>query len=272
MRFQPRSRQQGTVIRHIVYNELMNRRASLILTAVFFAAAGLILGLLLPDAPPVVNIPAGASATPMTIVSVVEKASTSPRVTVEYPQFPKLPAALNGAIASATMRRLAEFRKRAAETRKARAATGDSAAVIPDSAYSFIASWQPSQVNSHYVSFIERYSSYAGGANGNEQLQTFNYDITRRRFVSLADLFPDAPDYLAAIASMARSQLASSMNFASAGHVPLTMLDAGTAPDLPNFKNFTFTNDLVTIYFPKYAVAPGSFGEQHVTIIRSSVK
>ncbi|HUX12230.1 MAG TPA: DUF3298 domain-containing protein [Spirochaetia bacterium] len=208
----------------------------------------------------------------MSIVSIVETASTSPTVTVEYPQFPKLPAALNSAVASATMTRLADFRRSAAETMKARAATGDSAAVIPDSAYYFIASWQPSQVNPRYVSFIERYSSYAGGANGNEQLKTFNYDIARRRFVTLSDLFPDAPDYLGEIATMARSQLASSMNFASAGHVPLSMMDAGTAPDRTNFKNFTFTNELVTIYFPKYAVAPGSFGEQHLVIRRRSVK
>ncbi|HUX21933.1 MAG TPA: DUF3298 domain-containing protein [Spirochaetia bacterium] len=264
----------GAYYRYLVYNELMNRRVSLIITAALFGAAGLALGLLLSGggAGSRANLPAGAYATPMTIVSIVETASTSPTVTIEYPQFPKLPTALNDAIASATMSRLAGFRKTASETMKARAATGDSAAVIPYSAYHFMASWQPSQVNSRYISFIERYGSYAGGANGNEQLQTFNYDIARRGFVSLADLFPDAPDYLATLASTVRSRLASSMNSASAGHAPLSMMDAGTAPDTANFKNFTFTNDLVTIYFPKYAVAPGSFGEQHVTIIRSSIK
>ena len=258
----------------------MNHRVSLVVTAVFFAATGLALGLLLTGNPgtrisrtsAVAPIPAGASSMPVSIVSIEETASTSPNVTIEYPQFPTLPAALNSAIASATMNRLAAFRKAAAETMKARAATGDSAAVIPASAYQFIATWQPSQLNSRYISFIERYGSYAGGANGNEQLQTFNFDIARRSFLSLANVFPHAPDYLATVATMARNQLASSMNSASAGHAPLAMMDAGTTPTAANFKNFTFTNDLVTIYFPKYAVAPGSFGEQHVTIIRSSVK
>ena len=266
--------------RHVVYNEPMNRRVSFILTAVLFAAAGLAFGLILAShfgirtsgTGNIAGLPAGASTTPMTIVSIEETASTSPNVAIEYPQFPTLPAALNRTVASAALSRLAEFRKTAADTMKAREATGDSSAVIPASAYTFIASWESSQVNSRYVSFIEKYGSYAGGANGNQQLQTFNYDIARRSFVSLADLFPDAPDYLATIASMARSQLVSSMNSASAGHAALSMMDAGTAPDQANFKNFTFTNDLVTIYFPKYAVAPGSFGEQQVTIVRSSVK
>jgi len=258
----------------------MDRRISIIITAVLFAAAGLALGLVLSGHSGLrasgegsaADIPAGASITPMTVVSIEEADPASPTVTIEYPQFPALPAALNSAIATATMSRLAQFRKSAAETMKARAATGDSAAVIPTSAYDFIATWQVSQINSRYVSLIERYDSYAGGANGNEELQTFNYDIARSRFVSLANLFPDAPNYLATVATMARSQLASSMNTASAGHAPLTMMDAGTAPTQSNFRNFTFTNALVTIYFPKYAVAPGSFGEQHVTIIRSSVK
>jgi len=250
----------------------MNHRVSPIVTCALFVAAGLASSLVFSCASSMANIPQGATATPMTIVSIEETASTSPTVTIEYPQFPALPAALNSAIASATMSRLAAFRETAAETMKARAATGDAAAVIPASAYQFIAYWQPSQINSRYLSFIERFSSYAGGANGNEQLQTFNYDIARHSFVSLADLFPDAPDYLATVAAMARSQLANSMNSASAGHAPLAMMDAGTAPTPANFRNFTFTNDLVTIYFPKYAVAPGSFGEQHVTIIRRSVK
>ena len=38
---------------------------------------------------------------------------------------------------------------------------------------------------------------------------------------------------------------------------------------LENFSNFTFTDNSITVYFPKYAVAPGSFGEQEISIPRT---
>jgi hypothetical protein len=46
----------------------------------------------------------------------------------------------------------------------------------------------------------------------------------------------------------------------------------GTAPTAENYQNFTFTENILTIYFPKYSVAAGAFGELHVDIPRSEIK
>jgi hypothetical protein len=42
------------------------------------------------------------------------------------------------------------------------------------------------------------------------------------------------------------------------------MIDAGTAPTLENYQVFTFTNDMLTIYFGEYQVAPYVYGPQKV--------
>ncbi|MDE2037817.1 MAG: DUF3298 domain-containing protein [Patescibacteria group bacterium] len=255
----------------------MISKPATVLIAALFAVAGALGGFLASRhlwgaavAPE--DMPAGASVTPLDIVSMKEDASTSPSVSVEYPQFPSLPRALNDAIASATLSRLASFRTASAETEIAREATGGPSAALSPSDYSFIASWQPAQIGGRYVSFIERYDSYTGGANENQEVQTFAYDASAKRSLSLGDLFPGVPDYLAQISALSRQQLTGSLDQASAGYAPVSMIEAGTAPDPANFRYFTFTDDVVTIYFPKYAVAPGSFGEQHVTISRSSIK
>ena len=243
----------------------------------------------LAQAPTSNTVPPGSTAdavvTPVSIVSIRETASTSPTVTVEYPQFPSLSAAFNAAIASSTLGRLSEFQHEAAEDQAARGATapvgnvsgagdmsGSASPVIPPSAYSFIATWQPAQMNGTYVSFIERYDSFSGGANENEDIQTFNYDAAGQKTLGFADLFPGISDYLEQISTIARSQLADSMSLASNGSFSTDMLDAGTQATPDAFADFTFTDYEVDLYFPKCAVAACSFGEQHVAIPRDQVK
>jgi len=216
--------------------------------------------------------PGGSSVIPISIISLRESASTSPSVSIEYPQFPSLPTDFNDAIASSVTGRLADFRKESADNEAARHATAAPGADIPPGAYSFIATWQLTQINDRYVSFIVRYDMYTGGANENQELQTFNYDMAAHKVMSLGDLFPKRADYLKALADIARSQLNESLYGSSNGNAPADMITAGTEPTADNFANFTFTDYIVTIYFPKYAVAPGSFGEQHVDVPRSAVE
>lgn len=223
------------------------------------------------------NTPSDSKIIPVSIVTMYENASTSPSVSVEYPQFPSLSTDFNADIASATMSRLADFRQQVSDNSAARDATANNmpdepAAALPMSAYSFNASWQLTQINSRYVSFIVRYDSFVGGANEDQELVTFNYDVAAHKIITLGDLFPQRSDYLSAIADIARSQLTESLNDTSNGNAPADMIAAGTQPTADNFANFTFTDYIVTFYFPKYAVAPGSFGEQHVDVPRSAVE
>jgi len=254
------------------------KKTTVVLIAIIVAIATFLLtSALLPreaSAPTTKNAPEGSVIIPMNIVSQREMSSSSPTISIEYPQFPSLSAALNDEIASATMSRLTEFRSNVADNEQARQATASEypSAAIPMSEYSFLASWQPAQINSRYVSFVERYDSFSGGANENEELQTFNFDITANKDVALKDLFPSSPNYLNQVSQSAREQLASTLAQSSDGNTPTEMIDGGTTPDAANFKNFTFTDYSVTFYFPKYAVAPGSFGEQKVDMPKSAVK
>ena len=217
---------------------------------------------------------AGAAVIPLDVVSIHENSSSSPTINVEYPQFPSLTADFNAEISSTTLNKLSAFRQAVIENDAARKATdrGYQPAPIPPAAYSFIASWQSAQINNRFVSLVERYGSYTGGANGSQEISTFNYDAVKNRTIALPDLFASTTNYLSKISAAARDQLESSLAVTSAGHTPTAMIEAGTAPDLKNFQSFTFTDSSITFYFPKYAVAPGYFGEQQVTIAWNALK
>ncbi len=213
------------------------------------------------------NIPSEKNL-PVTITEKHETSSTSPDISYEYPQFPTLSEDFNASISAAVNDRIAEFKKDITGNEAARKATSDPKTYIPMSTYSFLALWQPAQTNSRYVSFIIRFESYTGGANENQDLQTFNYDVTGGKPVSLADLFPGNQNYLSTISKTAREQLTNSLRMSSPGYDASVQLNPGTEPTLENFKNFTFIDPAITFYFPKYQVAPGAFGEQKAIIQR----
>lgn len=127
-------------------------------------------------------------------------------------------------------------------------------------------------MNSSHVSFAERYDSFVGGANEDEDMQTFNYDVAAKHDISLGDLFPGVSDYLNKVSTVARQQLTASLQQSSGGDISTDMLDQGTAPLPENFSDFTFTDYQIDLYFPKCAVAACSFGEQQATIPVGSVK
>ncbi len=213
-------------------------------------------------------IPAGAATTPVSVVSLFEPgASSSPMVSVEYPQFSGANSAFNQAISSSTLGTLADFRQSSSDNQALSQSNG--APIIPLSSYTFNASWQNAQVNSRYISFVERYSYWNGGASEINDLQTFNYDVGSGKIMTLADLFPNFPDYLKRIARTAKQQLSENLNAGSSGDAFLTeMINEGTQPTVDNFQLFTFTDFSVTLYFPQCSVAACSYGEQKVTLPR----
>lgn len=218
-------------------------------------------------------LPVAKEAPKATVIKIRESDKASPLVSVDYPEFPQLPQSFSLHIASSTLGRLADFRAEVSDNEAARQATASgNSPRLPLSTYSFEATWEPALIGARYVSFIERFDSYAGGANENQDVQTFNYDISAGRELSLADLFPGVKDYLSQISKIARKQLLDHFNQVSPGYDQIGMLDDGVTPVSESFVNFTFTDSNLTIYFPKYAVAPGALGEQKVVIPRNSIK
>jgi hypothetical protein len=205
----------------------------------------------------------------ISIISMKDSSNRLYAINVEYPQFANAPTSFNAEIADFVNDNIAEFKKISAENWQARQDTaplGEPKQEFPDQPFYFTLSWEPEQLNQNYVSFVVRFYEYIGGANENQNLKAFNYDLKSGREVSLADLFPSVPDYLDKISDLVRSSLSSQLDAVSGGHVQTDILNQGTEPTLDNFSNFVFNDGVVTFYFPKYQVAPGVFGEQYVSI------
>ena len=211
---------------------------------------------------------------PLSIVSIRDTSSSQAyRITGEYPQFRNVSSSFNAAIANYVTSNLAQFKTDSVANLQARIATMPSGTknTLPAQAFTFASSWTPEQINDQYISIVVRLDYFNGGANGAQLLKTFNYNVTTGTVMTLADVFPNVPTYLQQISQLAVQELTNSENDASGGYAATDMIRQGAAPTADNYANFIFNDDVVTIYFPKYQVAPGSFGEQQVSIVRSTI-
>lgn len=196
------------------------------------------------------------------------------RIDAEYPQFEGVPDSINKPIELYVSEELAEFKTVAEENWKAQQETtpaGQARVEYPATPFTFMATWEPKQINKKYISMIVRIDAYEGGANARRELRTFNYDVEQGREIALADLFPGDRSYLGKVAKYAYDRLSEDLKIASGDGVDLNMIAEGTAPTRENFKNFVFDEYVIDLYFPKYQVAPGVFGEQHVVVPRQGV-
>lgn len=248
----------------------MEKKYILILIAV--AVVCLVAGYWL--ALPAQKVIAPEAGIPMSVISI-EDASSSQLYRIEgsYPQFGNVSSSFNAAIANYVETNLVQFENDSVANLQARLATMPSGTTnpLPPQSFSFIASWQPAQITDQYISIIVRLDYFNGGANETSLLQTFNYDVADGKMMTLTDVFPGVSNYLQQISGIAIQQLTSSENNSSDGNAALDMIQQGANPTVANYANFTFNDDVVTIYFPKYQVAPGSFGEQQATIVRSTI-
>jgi hypothetical protein len=221
------------------------------------------------------KVVAPESGVQVSVVSIRDTTSSQLyKVTGEYPQFENASGSFNGAIADFVNSNLTQFKSDSVANQQAREATmpaGQKDTLPPQSFY-FTSNWQPEQINSNYTSIIVRLDYFNGGANDTQLLKTFNYNVTTGKMMTLVDLFPGVPTYLQQVSQLAIQELTSSENDASNGNAVGSMIQQGAAPTASNYANFMFNDDVATIYFPKYQVAPGDFGEQTVTIVRSTIK
>lgn len=185
----------------------------------------------------------------------------------EYPQFPTAPAELNKEISDYVSGQIADFKKTAQENWQARQDTLPPAErqAAPDSPFDFVLNWSHGQINQQSVSIVLHIGAYEGGANASEDVKTFTYDLQKKRDLTLRDFFSQ-PDYLNRLSATARAQLTDHLREAEQAEPDADMINSGTTPSEDNFSNFTVDGDYMTIYFPKYQVAPGAAGEQTITI------
>lgn len=193
-------------------------------------------------------------------------------ISAEYPQIDKVDPAFNEKIKSLVETQIADFKETSEENWKARKDTStpdENLGEYPESPFYFGMSWEPTQLNSKYISFVLHLGVYEGGANGNEMVFAFNYDLLNNKEITLSDLLGDYPDYLKTISDYTIRELESNIPKEENTDILKDMLNEGAGPKEDNFKNFTFTDKIINLYFSKYDVLPGYFGEQEVHIPRS---
>lgn len=210
----------------------------------------------------------------MEIVATHDATNRLYRIDAEYPQFKGVSDTINKPIELYVSEAIAEFKVHAEENWKARQETapaGQPQTEYPAEQFTFMATWQPKQINKKYISMIIRVDAYEGGANARSELRTFNYDVEQGKEIALADLFPGDKGYLGKVAKYAYDRLSEDLQNASGDGIDLNMIAEGTVPTRENFKNFVFDAYVIELYFPKYQVAPGVFGEQRVMMSRQGV-
>ena len=215
------------------------------------------------------------NAAPMS-VSYIHQTDSFYNVQVEYPQFNNADAAFNKKISDLITGKIASFKQDAKANYDARKATATPDNPVPDNPtqpFDFIGSWEPAQINNNYISFVVHLYYFTGGAHGVNEVYAFNYDLKNQKEISIMDFLNSSQDELDKFAQLA-SQSVSTQLQSSGMQIDdfmQQMIDAGTKATVDNYKNFTFNDNSITVYFQQYQVAPGAVGEQDVTFYKSTL-
>jgi hypothetical protein len=94
-----------------------------------------------------------------------------------------------------------------------------------------------------------------------------NYELAGNRPLGPGELFglPEEA-WLPLVSRLCREELGRELGPQGSG-----LLEEGTAPRAGNFSLFTFDETGLTFHFPKYQVAPGSYGNLAVRLPRTLV-
>lgn len=201
---------------------------------------------------------------------------------VAYPTFTNASAEFNASIAQAVQDALASHVQEATDNWQSRYKTQtkntpkkERITKVPTEKdkMPFYVTYDVVQANQSMISVLLHIGGDTGGAHGYETLAAFNYNVVTGRPMTLAEVYYGTDNYLQVISKAVRIDLAK--QFTSSGTLDEsigTMLDAGTEPDLQNFKNFTIDQDpqgkrRITFYFDQYQVAPYVYGQPQVTLM-----
>lgn len=112
------------------------------------------------------------------------------------------------------------------------------------------------------VSITYEVWTYTGGAHGNLDIITLNFDTEHGDYLALENIFADVEQALELMSTYGYSVLSAELGTDSSG----TMLKSGTSPDTENFSALTLLPTGIIIHFQPYQVAPWSSGPQKVSM------
>jgi Deacetylase PdaC/Protein of unknown function (DUF3298) len=200
-----------------------------------------------------------------------------------YPQFDKASASFNKSIEDTIDKAIAEHAITSEENWKARWENSSpqerkELTAIPKKSerFAFFVEWSAHASDEQHASVALHFGGFSGGAHGSSSIETFTYDYTTKKTLTLKDLFPKHPQYLKKISTEARLQLAGILAKKAGsqqGDIDMEFLNAGTEPTDQNFARFTINTDRSTVrlYFTTYQVAAYVFGEQEIELALPSL-
>lgn len=195
-------------------------------------------------------------------------------VQAEYPEFMAASDDFNHEITALISDKINSFKEQSTDNWKARLDTVPAGKPVPENPeqpFPFIASWESAQLNTQYLSLVIKIYYFSGGAHGNEEIHTFNYDLSQKKKIGIQDFFDSSEEALKNISKISAEDITSQLQ--STGWKDddslKEMINQGTAPTFENFENFNFDPQGLTIYFGKYQVAPGAAGSLTVRITKA---
>ena len=201
------------------------------------------------------NSPTSVNSVVMNIQSINEQTKVY-SIQAEYPVFPAQKI-FSDLINSYVNQKISDFKKTAQDNWEQQRF---------NKPYDFNLAWLSTQINRDFVSFNLKVEYFVGGANVNQEIKTFNWDLKKNKEIVLADLFPGDDDYLIKVSDYCRNNLIGQF----AGQlIDEELIVEGTSPKLENFQHFNFDNTKIIFYFPKYQVVPGAAGDQTVIMYRN---
>lgn len=116
--------------------------------------------------------------------------------------------------------------------------------------------------NNEIVSLIFSNYAFLGGAHGNTQSSTINYDLKNNRELELADIFEPNSNYLKTISDYSIADLKAHLTEMSDDE----WISKGAAAEADNFKSWNLTKKGLMFTFDQYQVAAYAAGPQAVII------
>jgi hypothetical protein len=195
-------------------------------------------------------------------------------IQVEYPQFSNIDSAFNKKISDLVTGEIETFKKDAKDNYEARRATATPPESLPENPeipFDFIGTWEPTQLNDTYISFVIRLYYFVGGAHGVNEVHAFNYDLKKAKEITILDFLNSSQPALEKLANLSSQDITSQMQSSglTIDSFLQQMIESGTKPTLENYQNFNFNYNSLIIYFQQYQVAPGAAGPITVTFYKS---
>ena len=210
------------------------------------------------------------------------------KIDVKYPHFKKADAEFNLRIENFIKSKVGDHITVSQDNWQARYDTQTKGENIPktpmndENKFLFTADFTIIQSNSNFISFIENYGGFTGGAHGYEENISFNYNVKNKKILTLKELFSENFDYLKYLSDESRIQLKKEFVIVTEEdkknsspealqdfvNNAVSSIEGGTETKEENFSIFTFAGDKIRIYFAQYQVGPYVIGMPEVEVDR----